>query len=325
MTSPSDETRQRTEALVNQGHEFLEEEEYEKALEVAGELEELHYTAAFEIAALAHDGMGNLDEAVRVLHRGVDAAPDCWPNWQLLGNYLSDLERYEEAEASYEQALECKNVWEPSVRLNQAILAGRQEQYDKALELLDRVDASEFALRVAEQKIVYLDLLGRTQEAADQASQVLAENRKNEENGESLARIAATLGQIRRAAGDDKEELRTFALNWLEVGPAHESLFRLIRDLDGLFADKVQYYSLLLHAEIPADLGWTADVVGYFVSCGVIAESSDEALEFARRIEEDELAPFLEIEEIERVEDVEPSKPKGVCWRLGRAFYGSEE
>ena len=325
MGSPNDETQQQTEALANQGYEFLDEEEYEKALEVARKLEELHYTAAFEIAALAHDGMGNLDEAVRVLHRGVDVAPDCWPNWQLLGNYLSDLERYEEAEASYEQALQCKKVWEPSIRLNQAILAGRRDQYEKALELLEHVDSPELALRVAEHQIVNLNHLGRTDEALTQATQVLAENRDNEEQRESLGRIAATLGQIRRAAGDDKEELRAFALTWLEVDPISESLFELLRDLDGLFADAVQYYWLFLHAELPADHPLAADVAGYFVSYGVIAESAQEALEFARRLEEDDLAPLLEIEEIQQTLEVEPSEPKGVCRRTGRSFYESEE
>ncbi len=324
MKTP-DDLDQRCEALMNQGFELLDEEDYEQALEVAGELEKLQFTAAFEIAALAHEGMDDVKEAVRVLHRGVEEAPDCWPIWQLLGNYLSDLERFEEAEAAYEQALDCEDVWEASVRLNQAVLAGRRERFDKALELLDQVDDPELALRVAESRVANLKRAGRTDEAASLAEQTLAANEGNEENGDSLARTAALLGQIRLAAGADKAGLREFALTWLNVDPLNEAILDLVRDVDGEFADKVHYYWLFLHARIPENHPLAADAIGYFVSYGVIAETPQEALELARRFENEELAPLLEIEDIEQVEEVDSSEPKGVCQRTAMQLYESEE
>jgi tetratricopeptide (TPR) repeat protein len=325
MKTPNDDLDQRTEALMNQGFELLDEEEYEQALEVARELEKLESTGAFEIAALAHDGMDDVEEAVRVLHRGVEFAPDCWPNWQLLGNYLSDLDRFEEAEAAYEQALDCDDVWEASVRLNQAILAGRREWFDKALALLDKVDDPELALQVAENRVANLNGAGRPGEAAALAEQTLAANREDEEHGDSLARIAALLGQIHLAAGEDKTQLRKFALTWLDVDPLNEDIFELIRDLDGEYADAVHYYWLFLHAKLPEEHPLAADAVGYFVSYGVIAENPQEALEFARRFEDEQLAPLLECEEIDLVEEVDSSEPKGVCQRTAMQLYESED
>ena len=54
----------------------MREEEFDQALKIASRLEKLRYSAAFEIGALAHAGQGNLTEAVALLERGVEKAPD---------------------------------------------------------------------------------------------------------------------------------------------------------------------------------------------------------------------------------------------------------
>lgn len=316
-----DRIQQRSEALMNQGYEHLEQGEYEEALEVARELEELQFTAGFEIAALAHEGMDDLDEAVRVLHRGVEAAPDCWPNWQLLGNYLSDLERYEEAEAAYEQALECEDPWTASIRLNQAILAERQGRAEKALEFLDQVDDTSLDLQTTECRIANLKGLDRIDEARALAEQTLAQDHDEEEHGDTLARIAALLGWIRLAAGEDKTELHAFALRWLDVDPVCDAILDLIRNIEGQLAEQVRYYRLLLHAEIPKGHALSSEAVGYFVTYDVVAESVEEALDFVHKFEDPELAPRLEIEEIEMDEECESTEPKGVCRRSPMHLY----
>ena len=321
MASPDNENQQQTEALMNQGYEHLGNEEFEEALEVARKLEELQFTAAFEIAALAYDGMDDIDEALRVLHRGVEAAPDCWPNWELLGNYLSDLERYEEAEAAYEQALQCENVWEDSIRLNQAVLAGRHGRAEKAIELLDQLEDPRLELEAAECRILNLKSLDRIGEARTLAEKVLGEEHDEEEHGDTLARIAALLGHLRLDAGDDKAELHDFALRWLDVDPGSDAILGLLRSIEGLYAEQVRYYRLLLHAEIPEGHALASEAVGYFVTYDVVAESVDEALDFVRRFEDPELAPLLEIEEIEMDEDCVANEPKGVCHRSPMHLY----
>jgi tetratricopeptide (TPR) repeat protein len=326
METPENDHPQRCEALMNQGYEYLDTEDFDEALAIAGELQQLQHTAGYEIAALAHEAQGNIEAAVEVLHRGVDAAPDCWPNWQLLGNCLSDVERFEEAEAAYEQALECKHVWESSVRLNQAILAGRQQRYDKALELLDAVDDPDLGLQVAESRVDYLHCAGKTAEAVQLAEETLASTLDyGEAEADALARIAALLGRMRMEAGEEKAEVRKFALQWLDVDPCCELLFKLIRDLDGLVAGDVRYYNLFLHAKFPPDHPLAAEAVGYYVSYAVVAENPEEALELARQFEDPDLAPLLEIEETEVDKEVEPTEPKGVWYRSAMHLYEKDE
>lgn len=139
--------KRRADKLLERGYALLREARLDEALEVADRLRELRHSGAFEIGAMAHAAKGDLEEAVRVLEEGLEHAPDVWLNWQLLGNYLSDLERFSQAATTYERALACPNVWVDSVRLNQAILAQRRGDPQSALELIEQVDDPELSLQ----------------------------------------------------------------------------------------------------------------------------------------------------------------------------------
>lgn len=76
-----------------------------EALRVARELHAIRYSGCFEIEAQALAREGSKEEAVKVLRKGLEVAPASWLNGNLLGNYLSDEGRYDEAFAAYEEAL----------------------------------------------------------------------------------------------------------------------------------------------------------------------------------------------------------------------------
>ena len=97
--------RERADELMKRGLAFVRESRTREALAVASELHSLRFSGGFEIEAqaLAYDGLK--EEAVAVLRKGLRAAPNSWLNGNLLGNYLSDLGRYEEAFAAYEETL----------------------------------------------------------------------------------------------------------------------------------------------------------------------------------------------------------------------------
>ncbi len=64
--------RKRCEALLRKGYARVRERDFDSALEIAAKLESQRFSGAFEIAALAHAGKGDLDAAVAVLRRGVE-------------------------------------------------------------------------------------------------------------------------------------------------------------------------------------------------------------------------------------------------------------
>ncbi len=325
METPNDDLKQRTEALTARAHKHLHNKEFQEALDVARQLEELRFSAAFEIAALAHDGMGERDEAVKVLQRGVEVAPEVWSNWQLLGNLLSDLDRFEEAEAAYDQALQCGEVWADSVWLNQAVLASRREQFDAALELLEQVDDPELRIHATEHRINILRRLERMDEAAAMAETVLAEEQANEVDVDALVRTAALLGRIRLEQGHDRNEIRQRILKWMELyRRACNPLMALLRDVDGLWSDKARSFKLTLNVTFPEDHLLRAESAGFYLVCDVVADDADEALDFIRRLEADDLGETFEIDK-QQESDVDPKLLKGVYWRSGRVFYRDDD
>jgi tetratricopeptide (TPR) repeat protein len=325
METPDEEIQQRTKALVKQGFEHLQAREFQDAIDVARQLEELRFSAAFELASLAHQGMGNRDEAVRALQRGVDVAPEVWLNWQLLGNSFSDLDRFEEAGAAYEKALQCDQVWTDSVRLNQAVLASRQERFDEALELLGQVVDVQLRFHATEHRINILRRLDRTDEAAAMAEAILEEEHGKEGDVESLARTAAALGRIHLEQGRDRTRLRERILKWMEQYRRDcAPLMAVLRDVDGLWSDKARSFKLTVNVSFPEDHLLRGESAGFYVVCDVVADDVDEALYFVRRLEADDLGETFEIDQ-HRESDVDPQLLKGVYRRSGRVFYGDED
>ena len=317
--------RVKAEKLAEEGFALLQEGNYQAALDISRQLEEIRYSAAFEIAAQAYVGLGDLSRAVATLERGVKEAPDAWVNWQLLGNYRSDMGNYEKAADAYERALQCPKVSEPSVRLNQAILAERCEDYGRALGLLDMIRDEHLALETADVRITTLWGLGELDDALSLADACLAADPRSECDTETLARIAANQGRLRLEKGWPSDEVRTSVMDSLAAFPGNEKLLALVRDIDGCFSKKAQYFRILIHAKIPEKHPLHKDVKGYFVPYDVVAETPEHALKWVREFEHDEGCPIsLTIEESEVLEG-RPKDPMGVYRIAGRAYYQEDD
>ena len=321
----SDITEKRCERLAEQGYRHLEDGQPEAALKVAAELEALEYTAAFEIAALAHAQRGDLAAAVEELKRGVDREPAVWVNWQLLGNYLSDLDRHEEAAAAYERALGCPGVEVSSIRLNQAVLALRRDAPEQALDHARMVEDPELASRAAAIEVEALIRAGRFDEAVLAGEAALAASEAKVDDPDELAPLAASVGRARWKRGAGPAEVFAFVLESLErYDPTNKDLLRLVRDVDDQHSATAQYHRLLVEARIPFTSPQYQKWRGYVVSYDVRADSLDEALSLVARMEPAELRGNLRIEEQEVLAG--PSDdPKGVYARSVRHYYEREQ
>lgn len=123
-----------------------------EALEVARELNSMRYSGAFEIEAQALAQRGEKHDAIAILRKGLALAPQAWLNRNLLGNYLSDVEQYEEAFAAYEEALRTPAVDRVLVEGNYALALSRAGRDDEARSRLrsilgEDIEAAEPGLR----------------------------------------------------------------------------------------------------------------------------------------------------------------------------------
>jgi tetratricopeptide (TPR) repeat protein len=315
-------TKKRTERLCDAGFTHLRNGDFEAALEVATELEKIGYTAAFDIAAQAHASAGNLEQAVQVLERGLALAPDAWPNWQLLGNYQSDLGRYEEAAEAYARALACPDAWQSSILLNQAILLSRLDRHEEALGVLAQADDPELGAELADAKVYALVRLGRAHEAAELAQGILCDPDLDGIDPALIARVIGNLARARWQLGASEQEVRELALEALEMERNDPGTLELLRELAALRSDHGKYLRVVLHARIPPAAG--AEMLGFYASYDVVADDAHEALQFIRALEHDDVLALVEISEMTVVEPC-PGELKGVYGRSDRVYYDSVE
>jgi tetratricopeptide (TPR) repeat protein len=309
--------------LTKKGYQYVDEGEYEKALEIAKKLEKLRFSSTFEIAGLAYAGLDNLEEAVNVLKEGVEAAPDVWSNWQLLGNYLSDLEHFEEAEKVYQHALKCPEVDKSSIALNQAILASRMDRFDKTLELLRGVVDEDLFVHKKEVEIIALEGKGQIDRAFALAVETLNLVPLQDKNEETLGRIAARACRLRLAKGEDKAIVRNVAIEALDVYFNHTELFAVICEIDNLYSKEACNYRLLVNNRFPEPHPYFQYYAGYYVNYHVIADSLEEAETYMKEFE-NRISPHASIEEFEKLEPC-PDAPKGVFWKSILFAYEKED
>lgn len=313
--------RRKAERLMGRGYERLEERDFTEALAIAGKLEGLRHTSAFDIGAQAHAGLGEPAKALALLERGVHVAPDCWLNWELLGNTRSDQGDYDGAAAAYTRALACPEVGEDWVRLNQGVLANRRRQHEEALRFASMVKEEELAAAAASVEMDALHCLGRAAEALALGEPWLRGERETDDDG-AIARMAASRARIRVERGDPREDVRAEAMAAQALHGFATELQAVIRDIDGQFNEQAQYYRLELEADLPDGVPEDEGIRGYYVNYDVVAESPEGAVAWAQEMEALQL-PEASPLRIASWEVVEP-RPKdlmGVYGRGGRIFH----
>ncbi len=311
------------EKLAEQGYECIRQGDCARALEIAEQLEKLRYSAAFEIAALAHAELDDLEAAVRVLTRGLEKAPTAWLNWQLLGNYLSDLKRYEEAAVAYEKGLACRHVKASSIRLNQAILASRQCLHAEALQHLEQLVDPEWQYRKASAKVTALIGLGRIEEAIQVGEAALPS--PGDEASPDLGYLASAIARARTARGDPADRIFEYASTALErYDRSNRALLAAIRNADARYSSGAQYYRMTVDAKIPFTSPLYREAKGYIVHYDVVADTLEEALRYVERMEDPVVRGNLLVDEHEILEE-RPEDPKGVYRRSDRYYYARED
>jgi hypothetical protein len=101
----------------------------------------------------------------------------------------------------------------------------------------------------------------------------------------------------------------------------------LIREVEGQVSETASYYRLLVRGQWHENVAPDFERPHFFTSFDVVADTPEEALEFARRFEPPQIQDSLALEEVERIE-ARPGDPKGVYSARGRCIFpadGGEE
>lgn len=302
-------------ALIDEGLELLEIEDYQAAAKIGRKIIGLRHTYGHEILARACWGLGKRKKALEVIDEGLKKGPSAWLLWQLRGNFSSDEKNYERAYESYETALRIPAADASSVHLNYAIALRRESRFEEALQHLDRVGGEETLHRAAGVRAECLEGLGKRDEAMAVLRAALTVPC---DELEEAARLHAHLGELLWAAGE-----RDTALNeaWAAIAlhRGNESAQWLIREIENEWLAPAVLYRVQMHGRWhePIDEDGTAE---YWVSYTVVAADKDEAIRLATRFEPEPARASLTDFEVRKRHKYDKA-PKGVYWASGRIFF----
>jgi len=302
-----------SDTLMDEGFDLLEQGQLEEALALGERLERLAWTGGFELQALALNRLDRRDEAIDVLQRGVDEAGGPWLLWQLLGNYLSDETRYDEAHRAYDEALKLDVVDEISIAINRSVLFQRQERYDDALGVLDRVDMEDPDLtpdsseywKLKDCRWSVFNDQDRFAEVTKEFETEREQFEKFDEDAEIISWVAYHVGFAFYRLGNIASATRwnAYALAWNKY---HEYNAWLLRELRGeRGTEATNYYEILIEGM------WAETERGFIVNYGVAADSPEKALDFVKEFEPENVHDTLKIDEMDVIE-AGFLEPKGV-------------
>jgi tetratricopeptide (TPR) repeat protein len=311
---------------MNAAFDLLNEGDAKGALALGRELEEQRHSSGFEIQALALAELENVPEAIAVLERGVEKAPGVWLLWQLLGNNRSDEGCYEEAVAAYKRALECPHVDTLSVHYNIATVLTRQEKPAEALAHLDLAhvgsdDADRrLVLLVANQRIALLAQLDRHEDALREGRKLITRERVEGTLDELTAPVLGEYASALWTGMRDREGAQEAAWKAIQIEKHDRTAMWVLRELNTKASSDGCLYRLLLVGRWHQVLDEGDEHPGFFTTYKVVADSVDEALEFARSFEPADVRDSLKIDESEVIE-ARPGEPKGVYSTSGYSFF----
>ncbi len=291
-----------TEELLDRAHEHLALGEFELALDVAEELRALDRSAAHEVRALALASTGHVDEAAAGLEAAVSDAPDSWRLWMLLGNFACELGEPDRAHEAFERARTCSGAVQGVVAFDQAVLYEAQGELARAFDLLEGLgeqDDVDLATRLDALFARILTGMGMAERALE-----LVDDRIEDSDGEglevvSLAELLTERARALGALGAEQADAVEALLLALDLEPSFLPASDLLRELENhrsgasrLFHVVVEVHEPVLGSS-PAQPG----LDGHFRSFRVIAESAEEAGEYALRHEQASFASVVSCED----------------------------
>ncbi|MBI5534255.1 MAG: tetratricopeptide repeat protein [Deltaproteobacteria bacterium] len=318
--------------LIERAFEALDGDHDPEATEIGRHLQEVDHPAGFEIEALVLDRNSESPKAIELLEGAVKKLPDSWRLWEMLANLYSDAERPDDALKTYERALACPEPEEASIRFNLALTHARAQRYDEALKAiepvdLDEIEDEELRLNTLAFKASVLSAAERSAEAAELVRTTLAEIDEEDYTEETIPHIAELHAQLARAVLDlekDKDKALAHAIDAIRIDQGNDLALQIVRAVNGKTSAGASLMQLTIKGVWPEPFEGEKEPREYRQTFGVIADTREQALEFAKSLSPEELRASMTIEDFETVQAT-PEEPIGVCQVSPYIFFADEE
>jgi tetratricopeptide (TPR) repeat protein len=307
--------------LIFEGFGALEIGEFERALRASRELRDLGHTVSFEIEARARWGLEDYDRAIQVLEEGVELAPQVYVLWDYLASYLSDQSRYEDALQAYYRSRDCEDAPEGAVDFNIAVIYQRQDRHERAIALLDTVKPSDHLplVLIEGAKCFSLNETGKHADAMTKAAAILNQIGENDEvDPEAVARVMSEHAYSLWILGIH-EAAYMEAIEAVEFDKSNTRAAWIIREIADERSPDAKGWRMVVEGKWPQPFDDSEKDYGFFANYTVVADSAEEALEYIRPFEPEEVRFTLKINSAVDLEP-QPDAPKGV-YEAVAAYY----
>lgn len=298
--------------LSQAGFDALERQEWKRALRIATKLTQKRHTSGREIAARALWNLGEADKAIEELQSGIAAAPQLHIFYSYLGQYLSELGRYDEAlEALYRgKLLSTHSVG--TFEFNIAIVRGRQGDYLEAFEIADSIRVTDVMLPIESIRFArayWLIKGGKLEQGLAEADQGLAESLN--ESVHDMAGLYAMRGYALLRLGRGEDIALEEARKAIQLNKSQFEAAEVIREIGGMRSEKAFRARVVIQgmSSNPAR-GRRARFLVYYE---VIATSDSQVLDLVRPFECPEVRDSLQINKITWMEET-PNELIGVIF-----------
>jgi tetratricopeptide (TPR) repeat protein len=314
--------------LVDEGYRLLEEEEYEQALGVAAKICSLNDPEGYEIGARALDELDRPNDAIAMLNDGVKAHPTWYWLWDRLGGICLDEGRHLEALEAYRQASTCPDADKTMMAYACGTVFNRQGKHQEVLQTVERERHGEggppqFAWDAM--KSWSLNALGRYRDTLSLVDVMNAVEEVDDEWRETYAAFQTAIarafleaeGNAPRALAGAWEAIRAFRGD-LNAGD-------LIREIADIRTPTSLLGTIMVDGRWHEGIEGFEEPPGFFVVYDVVYDNLEEALEFIKPFEPEEVRASLRVEKTYKPEP-KPNEPKGVVWtESSHSFYSWEE
>lgn len=317
-----------TQQLLDEAYVALDAEEPDRALDLGKKLLELKQVRGFEIVALALDQQGKSDEAISALQTGVTKAPDAFPLWQLLGNFFSERNRYNEAKDAYNRALTCTGADVDAINYDLAVMLRSAGQTLEALGICDQFANPEWGLKVRTLRASLLNNSGRCEEAAQVALADIAELLNQPEVSEDemldLAQNYSELGRANWLGRRDGNAAFENACKALEWDRSDASALWLIRELMSMKTPTSRWFRLEVSGQWHFPLEPDQLPPPFIASYDTVADTVDDALRYAQNLEPPEIRESMIVTSVED-KGAHAEHMQGVYWRSPYEFLADQQ
>ncbi|HEY9793961.1 MAG TPA: tetratricopeptide repeat protein [Candidatus Obscuribacterales bacterium] len=315
---------QTVDGLLEQAYNLIRQGQSEQAVAVGNELLKNRHARGFEIIALAFEQQGNATDAIAVLQDGVSRVPNAWPLWELLGNLYSDQGQYDEAYQAYDKALACPNGDHDSINYNYAILLKRLGKLEEAMKLSERIRAGDLEMKVRVLQLSIFNAMKRHDEAARIGTQliqrILTRNQIAEEEMGDLSRTYAEVGRAHWEGKSDRQSAWENAWKALEWDRSDNNALWLVREIINRKSNGSKWFKLVIEGRWHFAIEPNKPIPSFVTTYEVVADSPEDALNFAKDLEPMEVRSSMKIDHHEDLGNF-PENQQGVYWRSAYGFY----